>query len=140
MLDKLQDMAAGFNMVFGYGQLEDLINLAQNFTGDPQPYLLWHEGYFLADWNLDGQGALEYRHRLVLDVCTPSKFADDPTARRSHLLGLEIEAQRVFKALTKLGEASGTRVELGLNLTPRNLDAIKITLTLLTPAVSLCRL
>ncbi|GAB3643942.1 hypothetical protein [Spirosoma arcticum] len=136
MLDALQTLADTVGHTFGYGGDVDLDNIAQSHT---EGYLLFHEGYFEANLNQDGQGALEYRHLLILDVCAPSLVSDSPDTKREHLLALKVEMEKVYARLTKLGQISGARAQMGLNLTSRNLDAIKLTLTLLTPAVSICK-
>ncbi|WP_338876953.1 hypothetical protein WBJ53_14950 [Spirosoma sp. SC4-14] len=140
MLDELQGVADCLGMVFGYGQPEDLLAIAQDITGFDPPYILFHEGYFNATLAQDGQGALEYTHSMVLDICTPSDFADLPDKRKQYLDGLKPQLHKVYKQLTKRGEIKSASVLMGLNVTARNLDVIKLTLTIKTPAVSLCRL
>lgn len=135
MLDKLETLSQNLGLAFGYGTIDDLNTLADNHTDG---YLLFHEGYFLANLSEDGQGALEYRHQLTLDILAPSLLSDKPADKRAHLDGLELKLRSIYKALKAYGDISGARAQTGLNLTPRNLDAIKLTLTLLPPAVSLC--
>ncbi|MBD2704423.1 hypothetical protein IC229_27530 [Spirosoma sp. BT702] len=135
MLNKLEAIAAQLGMAFGYGTNKDLDDVAQSLQSG---FLLFHEGYFTADLNFDGQGALEYRHQLALDICTPSKVHDTPEQKKAHFDALDIEMRRVLNRLTKQGEVSGARARMGLNLTSRNFDAIQLTLTLKPNAVSIC--
>lgn len=136
MLENIRALSATLAMNFGYGTLKDLDDLAQSHTSG---FLLFHEGYFTADLNQDGQGALEYRYKLTLDICAPSLITDAPSDKAQHLTALDSQLRAVYKHLTKLGRVSGARATLGLNLTSRNLDAIQLTCTLLPNAVSLCR-
>lgn len=139
MLDKLEQMATDLGMVFRYGEDSDLNNDADKHHV-LDGYLLFHSGYLTADLNEDAQGALEYRHRLLLLICAPSALPDKPKDKRLIAEGLDLQLRRVYARLKKLGQISGARVELGLNLTDRNIDAIRLSLTLLTDAISLCRL
>lgn len=135
MLDRIGVVATALGMAFGYGTLKDLDDLAQSHTSG---FLLFHEGYFTADLSQDGQGALEYRYRLILDILAPSLLSDTPDDKRAHLSDLDTQMRKVYRQLTKVGQVSGARGQMGLNLTSRNLDAIQLTLTLLPDAVSLC--
>lgn len=138
MLNQLEDLAASLGMAFSFGTLADLEADAKHQVEDG--YLLYHEGFFSADLKQDGQGALEYRHQLKLDICRKSKLTDSPQERRVHLLGLEIEMRRVYHALTKLGEVLQARAIMGLSITSTSLDYVQLSVTLLPPAVSLCNL
>ena len=137
MLNQLGDIATALGMTFGYGTLSHLEEIAQTLESG---YLLFHENFLLADLSEDGQGALEYRHRLVLDICTPSLITDKAPNRRTRLDALDLQMRKVYVALKKYGQRSNARVEVGLSLTSRSLDAIKLTITVLPDAVSLCNL
>lgn len=139
MLDQLEAVAQTLGMSFTYGDKGDLDEFARknNLYGS---YLLFHEGYFLADLNEDGQGALEFRHRLTLDLLAKSKPTDKPEDKRQHLSDLKTQLLRLYKQLKTTGQLSGARAVMGLNLTTSNLDAIQLTITVLPDAESLCNL
>lgn len=139
MLNELEEIAANLTMEFAYGSLQDLEDYAQDFPRYSNAgFLLFHEGYLEADLFRDGQGALEYKHRLVLDICMPSLLADAPVTRREHRDELDLQMRKVYKALTKYGQESGARIIVGLNKTSRNLDVIQLIITIQPNAVSLC--
>lgn len=141
MLERLEGLAQSLNIAFAFGDITDLDAFVRDRFGmTGLDYILFHEGFFLANLNQDGQGALEYRFQLTLDVLVKSKPTDKPDDKHGRLLGLEIELRRVYKALTKLGQVSNARAVFGKNLTTSNLDAIQLTLTLLPDAESLCNL
>lgn len=135
MLDELEGVASELNMMFGFGSTKDLDDIAQSLTSG---FLLFHDGYFKGDGNLDGQGAQEDTHNLILDICLPSKLHDKPVDKRENIRLLREMRYSVLKLIYKLGVVKSERFVAGLNLTTRNLDVIQLTIVIKLPAVSLC--
>lgn len=137
MLEALQQIATSLGLPFSYGTQNDLNILADSHT---EGFLLFHEGYFRAEQSITTAGHLIYAHNLSYLILTPSKLADTVTDRSGYLDELKPMNEQILSRLILLGRPSGLRVTMNLtvNLTDRNMDALRQTLNLTTDAVSLC--
>lgn len=140
MKEKLQGIASELGLLFGFGQTEQFNTLCNSLSPATGKGVLFHEGYFTANWQQDGQGALETRYNLSLVVAVSSSANDTPEEKQTNEAALTLYTQTLYKRLTKIGEVSNASVTMVTDQSTRGVDLFRLTLTLLPPAISICRL
>ncbi|QKZ15191.1 hypothetical protein [Spirosoma sp. KUDC1026] len=122
---------------FAFGTEKEL-NILADHQGDYA--LLFHEGYTSGGITRIGNGSLRYDYALSLLILYPSSLSDGPDNKQQTLAILAALMQKVFLRLDGMGVVQGARFTSNLlfNLTDRNYDAVRLSLTLTPPTIGVC--
>ncbi|GAB3994609.1 hypothetical protein GCM10028807_32580 [Spirosoma daeguense] len=136
-LSALSQSKGGPAVLFGYGTRAQLNVLADLHERE---VLLFHEGYLQSQPRILTNGAFQRVYQLTLFLFIPSALSDKPEQKRAHIDLLAPISMRLYQLLDNAGIINNANesANFSLNLTDRNLDGIRLTLSLTLDALSLC--